>query len=202
MPIASINPATGEKVKEFSAFDDAEIEQRLKRAENASRKYRRTSFSQRSELMAATAELLLLEKDRLAEVITVEMGKLFRASFEEIEKCARGCRFYAENGVRFLEDEPAQTDAARSYVHYEPLGAVLAIMPWNFPFWQVFRFAPPALMAGNVGLLKHASNVPQCALAIEQIFCRAGFPAGAFQTLLIGSDEVEGILNDRRVVAA
>jgi len=201
MPIASINPATGEKVKEFSSFDDAEIEKRLKRAENASRKYRRTSFSQRSELMAAAAELLLLEKDRLAEIITVEMGKLFRASLEEIEKCARGCRFYAENGERFLEDEPAQTDAARSYVHYEPLGAVLAIMPWNFPFWQVFRFAAPALMAGNVGLLKHASNVPQCALAIEQIFCRAGFDDGIFQAVLIEPDQVEKIIADPRVKA-
>jgi len=169
MPIASINPVTGEKVKEFSAFDDAEIEKRLKRAENASAKYRRTPFSQRSELMEATAELLLLEKERLAEIITLEMGKLFRASLEEVQKCAGGCRFYADNAERFLEDEPAQTDAARSYVKYEPLGPVLAIMPWNFPFWQVFRFAAPALMAGNVGLLKHASNVPQCALAIEQI---------------------------------
>src|SRR5437867_1353237 len=165
MAIASINPATGEKVKEFAQFDDTEIEKRLKGAENASRKYRRTAFSQRSELLEATAELLLLEKDRLAEIITLEMGKLFRASVEEIVKCARGCRFYAENAERFLEDEPAQTDAARSYVHYEPLGPVLAIMPWNFPFWQVFRFAGPGLMAGNVGLLKHASNVPQCALS-------------------------------------
>src|SRR4029450_4454293 len=202
MAIASINPATGEKVKEFSAFDDGEIENRLKRAENASRKYRRTAFSQRSELMEATAELLLLEKERLAEIITLEMGKLFRASLEEVVKCARGCRFYADNAERFLEDEPAQTDAARSYVHYEPLGPVLAIMPWNFPFWQVFRFAAPALMAGNVGLLKHASNVPQCALAIEDIFRRGGFPNGAFQTLLVGSDAVEQILTDPRVVAA
>src|SRR5205823_9043430 len=148
---------------------------RLKGAENASRKYRRTAFSQRSELLEATAELLLLEKDRLAEIITLEMGKLFRASVEEIEKCARGCLYYAENAERFLEDEPAQTSARRSYVHYEPMGTILAIMPWNFPFWQVFRFAAPALMAGNVGILKHAGNVPQCALAIEQIFCRAGF---------------------------
>ncbi len=141
MPIASINPATGEKLKEFSPFDDAEIEKRMKRAKNASMKYRRTAFGQRSELMEAAAELLLLEKDRLAGIITLEMGKLFTASLEEVEKCVRGCRFYADNGERFLEDEPAQTDAARSYVHYEPLGPVLAVMPWNFPFWQVFRFA-------------------------------------------------------------
>ena len=201
MAIASINPATGEKLKEFSAFDDAEIEKRLKRAENASRKYRGTAFVQRSELLAAAAELLLLEKDRLAEIITLEMGKLFGASLEEVQKCARGCRFYAENAERFLEDEPAQTDAARSYVHYEPLGPVLAIMPWNFPFWQVFRFAAPALMAGNVGLLKHASNVPQCALAIEQIFCRGGFDDGVFQTLLIEPEQVEKIIVDPRVKA-
>jgi succinate-semialdehyde dehydrogenase/glutarate-semialdehyde dehydrogenase len=201
MPIASINPATGEKLKEFSPFDDAEIEKRLKRAENASRKYRGTAFSERSELMAAVAELLLLEKDRLAEIITLEMGKLFSAALEEVQKCARGCRFYADNAARFLEDEPAQTDAARSYVHYEPLGPVLAIMPWNFPFWQVFRFAAPALMAGNVGLLKHASNVPQCALAIEQIFCRAGFDDGVFQALLIEPEQVEKIIVDPRVKA-
>src|SRR6266481_3849199 len=201
MPIASINPATGEKLKEFSPFDDAEIEKRLKRAENASRKYRRTAFGQRSELMEATAELLLLEKDRLAGIITLEMGKLFTASLEEVEKCVRGCRFYAENGERLLEDEPAQTDAARSYVHYEPLGPVLAVMPWNFPFWQVFRFAGPALLAGNVGLLKHASNVPQCALAIEEIFCCAGFHDGVFQTLLIKPDLVEKVIVDPRVKA-
>jgi len=129
------------------------------------------------------------------------MGKLFRAAVEEVEKCARGCRFYAENAERFLEDEPAQTDAARSYVRYQPLGAVLAIMPWNFPFWQVFRFTAPALMAGNVGLLKHASNVPQCALAIEQIFCRAGFDDGVFQTLLIEPKQVEKLIVDPRVKA-
>jgi succinate-semialdehyde dehydrogenase / glutarate-semialdehyde dehydrogenase len=201
MAIASINPATGEKLKDFAPFDDAEIEKRLKRAEDASRKYRRTTFGQRSELMAAAAELLLQEKDRFAEIITLEMGKLFRASVEEVVKCAGGCRFYAENAERFLEDEAAQTDAARSYVHYEPLGPVLAIMPWNFPFWQVFRFAAPALMAGNVGLLKHASNVPQCALAIEQILCRAGFDEGVFQTLLIEPEQVEKIIVDPRVKA-
>src|SRR5216117_3794869 len=201
MAIASINPATGEKVKEFSAFDDAEIEKRLKRAEYASGKYRRTPFSQRSDLLEATAELLLLEKERLAEIITLEMGKLFRASLEEVQKCARGCRFFAENSERFLEDEPAQTDAARSYVRYQPLGPVLAIMPWNFPFWQVFRFAAPALMAGNVGLLKHAGNVPQCALAIEEIFCRAGFDEGVFQTLLIEADQVEKLIVDPRIKA-
>src|SRR5947208_7751824 len=201
MAITSLNPATGEKVKEFSAFGDAEIEKRLKRAEYASGKYRRTPFSQRSDLLEATAELLLLEKERLAEIITLEMGKRLSAAEEEVIKCSRGCRFYADNAERFLEDKPAQTDAARSYVRYEPLGPVLAIMPWNFPFWQVFRFAAPALMAGNVGLLKHASNVPQCALAIEQILCRAGFDDGVFQTLLIEPEQVEKIIVDSRVKA-
>src|SRR5215208_6901528 len=202
MPFASINPATGEKLKEFTCFDDAEIEKRLSRADEAFRRYRRTTFTERAELLHAVSELLFQETKTFAEIITLEMGKLFRDSVAEIEKCARGCRFYAENGSRFLEQEPAQTDAAESYVEYQPLGPVLAVMPWNFPFWQVFRFAAPALIAGNVGLLKHASNVPQCALAIEDIFTRAGFPKGAFQTLLIGSDAVEKILNDPRVVAA
>ena len=167
MPLASINPATGEKLKEFSPFDDAEIENRLSRADKAFRNYRRTTFTERAELLHAVTELLFQEKQTFAEIITLEMGKLFRDSVAEIEKCARGCRFYAENGARFLEEEPAQTDAAESYVEYQPLGPVLAVMPWNFPFWQVFRFAAPALIAGNVGLLKHASNVSQCALAIE-----------------------------------
>jgi succinate-semialdehyde dehydrogenase/glutarate-semialdehyde dehydrogenase len=201
MPIASINPATGENLKEFSPFDDAEIEKRLSRAENAFRKYRRTTFTERSELLHAVTELLFQEKKKFAEIITLEMGKLFRDSIAEIEKCARGCRFYAENGERFLEDEVTQTDAAKSYVQYQPLGPVLAIMPWNFPFWQVFRFAGPALLAGNVGLLKHASNVPQCALAIEEILCCAGFDDGVFQTLLIEPDQVEKVIVDPRVKA-
>src|SRR5436190_13876021 len=201
MAIASINPATGEKVQEFSAFDDAEIEKRLARAEKAFSKYRRTTFTDRSVLLEAAAELLFQETKKFAEIITLEMGKLFRDSVAEIEKCARGCRFYAENGERFLEDEAAQTDAAESYVQYQPLGPVLAIMPWNFPFWQVFRFAAPALFAGNVGLLKHASNVSQCALAIEQIFCRAGFDEGVFQTLLIEPEQVEKVITDARVKA-
>jgi len=201
MAIASINPATGEKRKEFCPFDDAEIEKRLACADKAFRKYRRTTFTQRSELLHAVGELLFQEKEKFAAIITLEMGKLFHDSVAEIEKCARGCRFYAENGERFLEDEVAQTDAAKSYVQYQPLGPVLAIMPWNFPFWQVFRFAGPALLAGNVGLLKHASNVPQCALAIEQIFCRAGFHDGVFQTLLIEPDQVEKVIVDPRVKA-
>jgi succinate-semialdehyde dehydrogenase/glutarate-semialdehyde dehydrogenase len=163
--------------------------------------YRRTNSTERSELLHAVADLLFQEKKSFAETITLEMGKLFHDSVAEIEKCARGCRFYAENGARFLEQEPAQTDAAESYVEYQPLGPVLAIMPWNFPFWQVFRFAAPALMAGNVGLLKHASNVPQCALAIENIFCRAGFEDGVFQTLIVEPEQVEKLIVDTRVKA-
>src|SRR2546423_977322 len=201
MAIASINPATSEKLKEFSPFDDAEIERRLSRAQEAFRRYRRTTFADRTELLHATSELLFQEKQKFAEIITLEMGKLLRDSVAEIEKCARGCRFYAENGERFLEVEPAQTDAAQSYVEYQPLGPVLAIMPWNFPFWQVFRFAAPALMAGNIGLLKHASNVPQCAHAIEEIFCRAGFEESMFQTLLIEAEQVEKLIVDPRVKA-
>src|SRR6266566_2060758 len=201
MAIASINPATGEKLKEFSPFEDAEIEKRLGQAEKAFRKYCRTTFTDRSVLLEAVAELLFQEKKKFAEIITLEMGKLLRAAVEEIEKCARGCRFYAENGERFLEDEAAETDAVESYVEYEPLGPVAAIMPWNFPFWQVFRFAAPALFAGNVGLLKHASNVPQCALAIEEIFCRVGFDDGVFQTLLVEPEQVKKLIVDPRVKA-
>ena len=201
MAIASINPATGEKLKEFAPFNDAEIEKRLKRAEHAFQQRRRESFPKRAQLLVSVATLLDREKNELARTMTLEMGKLFRASVEEIEKCERGCRYYAENAERFLEDEVAQTDARRSYVHYEPMGPILAIMPWNFPFWQVFRFAAPALMAGNVGLLKHAANVPQCALAIEQLFCRAGLDEGVFQTLLIESDQVERLIVDPRIKA-
>jgi len=201
MPITSINPATGEKLKDFSAFNDAEIEKRLSRAERAFLRYRRQPFAKRAQLMMTVAPLLHAEKDELARIVTLEMGKLFRAATEEVEKCARACRFYAENGERFLEDEAAQTDAARSYVRYESLGPVLAIMPWNFPFWQVFRFAAPALMAGNVGVLKHAANVPQCALAIEKILCRAGFEEGVFQALLIEAKQVEKVIVDPRIKA-
>jgi succinate-semialdehyde dehydrogenase/glutarate-semialdehyde dehydrogenase len=201
MAIASINPATGEELKEFASFDDGEIEKRLQRAEKAFATFRHVTFAKRAQLMMAAASLLDREKDKLARIITLEMGKLFRAAMDEIEKCVRACRFYAENAERFLEDEAAQTDAARSYVRYQPLGAVLAIMPWNFPFWQVFRFAAPALMAGNVGLLKHAANVPQCALAIENLLCRAGFDEGVFQTLLVEAKQVEKLIVDPRVKA-
>jgi succinate-semialdehyde dehydrogenase / glutarate-semialdehyde dehydrogenase len=201
MAIASTNPTTGETEKEFPAFNDSEIEKRLKRADVAFVHHRRNPIAKRAELLMAVASLLDQEKKALARIMTLEMGKLLRAAVEEVEKCARGCRFYAENAERFLEDEPAQTAAGRSFVRYQPLGAVLAIMPWNYPFWQVFRFAAPAVMAGNVGLLKHAANVPQCALAIEDLFCRAGFDEGIFQTLLIEAKQVERLIADPRVKA-
>src|SRR5436190_4172792 len=153
-------------------------------------------------MMARAAEILETEKDNFAQLMTMEMGKPIKAAVSEAEKCAWVCRYYAENASQHLADKLADTDAKKSYVCFQPLGPVLAVMPWNFPFWQVLRFAAPALMAGNVGLLKHASNVPQCALAIEDIFRRAGFPEGVFQTLLIGSDQVPRVLDDPRVRAA
>ena len=174
----------------------------MARAAETFREHRRNSFADRSEKMMRAAEILENEKQTFARTMTLEMGKPINAAVQEAEKCARVCRYYAENAESHLADEVIETSATKSYVAYQPLGVILAVMPWNFPFWQVFRFAAPALMAGNVGLLKHASNVPQCALAIEDIFHRAGFPEGAFQTLLIGSDAVQTILEDQRVAAA
>jgi succinate-semialdehyde dehydrogenase/glutarate-semialdehyde dehydrogenase len=202
MAIASINPTTGETLKTFSAHSRQQIEEKLQLAANTFRTYRNTSFSDRARVMQRAAEILETEKAELGKLMTLEMGKPLNAAVAEAEKCAWVCRYYAENAQHHLADKRVETNAQKSYVHFQPLGPVLAVMPWNFPFWQVFRFAAPALMTGNVGLLKHASNVPQCALAIEEIFTRAGFPNGSFQTLLVGSDAVEGILNDPRVVAA
>ncbi|MGI8838330.1 MAG: NAD-dependent succinate-semialdehyde dehydrogenase [Pyrinomonadaceae bacterium] len=202
MPIASINPATGETLKTFESLTKAQVDEKLQRASDTFRVYRHTSFAQRTAMMNRAAEILESEKQDLAQLMTTEMGKPIKGAVGEADKCAWVCRYYAETAQQHLADELVETDAAKSYVKFQPLGPVLAVMPWNFPFWQVFRFAAPALMAGNVGLLKHASNVPQCALAIEDIFRRAGFPEGGFQTLLVGSNAVEGILKDRRVVAA
>jgi succinate-semialdehyde dehydrogenase/glutarate-semialdehyde dehydrogenase len=202
MPIASINPTSGEIVKTFEALSKAQIEEKLRRANETFRTYRETSFVERAAMMTRAAEIIETEKQELARIMTLEMGKPIKGAIGEAEKCAWVCRYYAETAQQHLADMLVETDAAKSYVKFQPLGPVLAVMPWNFPFWQVFRFAAPALMAGNVGLLKHASNVPQCALAIEDIFRRAGFPEGSFQTLLVGSDAVEPILKDRRVVAA
>jgi succinate-semialdehyde dehydrogenase / glutarate-semialdehyde dehydrogenase len=201
MAIASINPATGETLREFDSLTNEEIEQKLAAAQTAFPRYRATSGKARAAILIAAAALLEREVDSLARIITLEMGKPIGAARAEVQKCAGGCRFYAENAARFLEEEVIQTAAAHSSVRWQPLGAVLAIMPWNFPFWQVFRFAAPALMAGNVGLLKHAANVPQCALAIEDIFRRAGAAEGVFQTLLIESDQVAGLIKDARVRA-
>jgi len=201
MGIASINPSTGEILKSFKELRPDQIEAKLQRASETFRTYRRTSFESRAAKMTRAAELLESEKYELGQIMTLEMGKPLKAAISEAEKCAWVCRYYSETTAKHLADQIIETNATKSYVRFQPLGPVLAVMPWNFPFWQVFRFAAPALMAGNVGLLKHASNVPQCALAIENIFVRAGFPEGAFQTLLIGSNAVESILKDSRVVA-
>jgi succinate-semialdehyde dehydrogenase / glutarate-semialdehyde dehydrogenase len=202
MTIASTNPATGETLKTFPADSDSVIEEKLKKAAAAAKTWRRTAFAERAQRLSRAAAILDQRKDALARLMTLEMGKLRKAGVGEVEKCASGCRYYAENAERHLAPEPVQTDARRSEKRFQPLGPVLAVMPWNFPFWQVFRFAAPALMAGNVGLLKHASNVPQCALAIEEIFREAGYPEGCFQTLLVGSDKVKRIVEDPRIVAA
>ena len=202
MPIATINPATGEVVKTFQALSDAEIEKKLQLAVDVFKSERKTPFAVRSERMRKAADILERDKEKFAHLMTLEMGKTYKSAVAEAVKCTTACRYYAENIEKFMADEMVQTGAKKSFVRYLPIGPILAIMPWNFPFWQVIRFAAPALMAGNVGLLKHASNVPQCALAIEGIFLEAGFPAGAFQALLIGSAQVDALLNDPRIVAA
>jgi len=202
MAIASINPATGETLRTFEPLSEDQIEEKLERATETFRSYRRRPFAERARRMTQVAEILEKDRDRFGRIMTTEMGKPLVAAVGEALKCAWACRYYAEHAERLLADEIVETNASRSYVHYQPLGPVLAVMPWNFPFWQVFRFAAPALMAGNVGLLKHASNVPQCALEIEDIFLRAGFPEGAFQTLLISSGQVRSVLDDPRIRAA
>jgi succinate-semialdehyde dehydrogenase/glutarate-semialdehyde dehydrogenase len=202
MGIATVNPATGETLKTFEPLSNEELEAKLTLAASAFKQYRQTSFVQRSEWMNRAAEILESKQVEFAKLMTLEMGKTLKSAIAEAQKCALVCRYYAENAARFLADLPGSTDASSSFVRYQPMGIILAVMPWNFPFWQVFRFAAPALMAGNTGILKHASNVPQCALAIESIFTEAGFPEGVFQTLLVGADRVEAIINDERVKAA
>ena len=199
--IASINPATGETLRTFEPLPDAQLDEKLESAAQAFHEYRRTSFAERARMMTRAAEILENEKNQLGRLMTLEMGKPIKAAVAEAAKCALACRYYAENGERQLADESVHTEARKSFVRYQPLGPVLAIMPWNFPFWQVFRFAAPALMAGNIGLLKHASNVPQCALAIEDVLRRAGFAPNVFQTLLIGADRVRRVVEDPRVKA-
>ena len=202
MAIASINPVTGEVLKTFEPLTDQELEFKLALADRTFATYKHTSFTDRAQWLKRAADLLEARKTEYAIIITLEMGKTLKSAIAEVEKCANLCRFYAEQAPIYLADTPAQTDASRTLIRYQPLGIILAVMPWNFPFWQVFRFAVPALMAGNVGLLKHASNVPQCALTIAEVFHLAGVPEGAFQTLLIGADRVANLLADPRVKAA
>jgi succinate-semialdehyde dehydrogenase / glutarate-semialdehyde dehydrogenase len=202
MAIASINPSTGQVLKTFEPLTNSEIEAKLQRSTEAFSTHRKVPFAERARMMFKAAEILENEKEKFARIMTAEMGKTFRSAVDEAVKCAFGCRYYAENAEKFLSDEPVETNKGRNFIRYLPIGPVLAVMPWNFPFWQVVRFVAPALMAGNTGLLKHASNVPQCALEVESLFRRAGFAEGVFQTLLIGSQEVDRILNDSRVMAA
>ncbi|MCH2489009.1 MAG: NAD-dependent succinate-semialdehyde dehydrogenase [Flavobacteriales bacterium] len=194
--ITSINPYTGNEIKSYKSHTKKEIDEILKKADNRFQSWRERSFSERSKLMLAAASELKKNKQSYAETMTSEMGKPISQSIAEIEKCAWVCEYYANNAEAHLKDEITKTDAHRSYVRYEPMGVVLAIMPWNYPFWQVFRFAAPALMAGNIGVLKHASNVFGNALNIEKVFKRAGFPDGCFTTLLVGSDAIEPIIEN------
>ena len=202
MPIATVNPSTGEVVKTFSPLTEAQVDDKIAKAATVFQSFRRTSLADRARWMVRAAGILDAEKEALGRLMTLEMGKTLPSAIAEAEKCASGCRYYAEHAGSFIKDEVIETSASKSYIHYQPLGVVLVVMPWNFPFWQVFRFIAPGLMAGNVGLLKHASNVPQCALKIEEIITRAGFPDGVFQTLLIGASLVDRILNDPCVAAA
>jgi len=201
MAIASVNPATGETIRTFEALDDAAIDAALTRSVSAFHVNRSRSFRERASRMRRAAEILEERQKELGRLMTTEMGKPVKAAIAEAVKCATNCRYYAEHAESFLADEPVKTDAKETFIRYEPMGTILAVMPWNFPFWQVFRFAAPALMAGNVAVLKHASNVPQCALAIEEIFRDAGFTGYEFQTLLIGSDQVERVIADERIKA-
>jgi succinate-semialdehyde dehydrogenase / glutarate-semialdehyde dehydrogenase len=202
MAIATINPATGELLKSFEPISDSQLEAKLQGAVRAFGDFGKTSFASRATMMVKAAEILEADKEKLGRMMTIEMGKTYRSAVDEAAKCAWVCRYYAEHAEKFLADEPADIPGSKSFVRYLPLGPILAVMPWNYPFWQVFRFVAPSLMAGNVGLLKHASNVPQSALLIEDVLLRAGFPPGVFQTLLIGASKVAKILADPRVKAA
>ncbi|MEU4380897.1 NADP-dependent succinic semialdehyde dehydrogenase [Micromonospora echinofusca] len=205
MPIATTNPATGQTLKSYDPMSAKQIDAAIERADLTYRQLRGTTIDQRGRWLNAAADLLEAERDEIARLMTTEMGKTYASARAEVTKCATACRFYAAKAADFLADEPADAGAVkatRAFVRYQPIGPVLAVMPWNFPLWQVLRFAAPALMAGNTGLLKHASNVPQTALLLEDLFRRAGFPEGAFTTLLVGSAEVDRVLSDPRVRAA
>ncbi len=201
MPITTVNPATGETVEEFDALSEEQVQQALAGAVEAFRSWRATPLAERAELLRRVADVLDERTDDLAATATLEVGKTLASSRAEVAKCAKGCRWFADHAPEILADDPHPVEGARVFTRYEPLGPVLAIMPWNFPYWQVFRFAAPALVAGNVALLKHASNVPRCALAIEDVFRAAGAPEGVFRTLLVGSSAVESIIADDRVRA-
>jgi succinate-semialdehyde dehydrogenase/glutarate-semialdehyde dehydrogenase len=202
MAIQTLNPATGEVVKTFNALTSQEINDKLEIAHRAAASWRLAPMSERTSVLRRAGELLESRKNEYGRLMTLEMGKTLKSATEEAAKCGVACRYYADNAERFLADQRVEIEGERSYVAFQPIGVVLAVMPWNFPFWQVIRFAAPAIAAGNVGLLKHSSNVPQCALALEQLFIDAGAPGGVFQTLLIGSDAVEKVLTDDRVAAA
>jgi succinate-semialdehyde dehydrogenase/glutarate-semialdehyde dehydrogenase len=202
MPIQTLNPATGDVVRTFNALTAREIEDKLETARRTAQSWRLAPIRERLDVLRRAAELLDERKDEYGRLMTLEMGKTLKSAVEEAAKCAVACRYYVEHGERLLADQRVDAKDERSYVAFQPLGVVLAVMPWNFPFWQVIRFAAPAIAAGNVGLLKHSSNVPQCALALEQLFIDAGAPGGVFQTLLIGSDAVADLLADDRVAAA
>ena len=201
MTFDSINPATGELLTTFPAWNATELEQALTQVAAATPGWAAHPLEQRCALMRKAAQVLRSRRDGLATLITLEMGKLFTEAQAEVDKCALACDHYADNGPRYLADELISSDAGKSYVTHQPLGTVLAVMPWNFPFWQVFRFAAPTLVAGNTGVLKHASNVPQCALAIEQVFHEAGFPEGTFRTLMIRASQVKAVIEDHRIHA-
>lgn len=202
MSIQTINPAVNEVVKSYTPLTDYEVKEIIEAVQNEWLQWKNIEYNVRAEKLIKASQILLSEKEYFGKIITLEMGKPLKQAIAEVEKCSWVCKYYAENAEKILSKEIIGTDATESYVRFDPLGIVLAVMPWNFPFWQVFRFAAPALMAGNVGLLKHASNVPQCALAIEEIFEKAGFPKNCFRTLLIEANQVEEVINNKNVKAA
>jgi succinate-semialdehyde dehydrogenase / glutarate-semialdehyde dehydrogenase len=202
MAIQTINPASGKIEKTFSEQTIPEVYELIEKAHDSFLKWRATDFATRSKLMKNAAQILRSRDEHYGTILTLEMGKPITQAIAEVNKCAVVCEYYAENAEKILSREIVQTDGSESFVRFDPVGVVLAVMPWNFPFWQVFRFAAPALMAGNVGILKHASNVPMCALAIEEIFTQAGFPQNTFKTLLIGSSLVKNIIDHPKVKAA
>ena len=201
MATESINPANGKLIRNYKEYSSTQVNNKINQTHKAWQGWKETPFNKRSGYMNMAADVLRKRKNELARLMALEMGKPLKAGIAEVEKCADVCEYYAANAARFLEDELVKTDASKSFVTFQPLGVVLAIMPWNFPFWQLFRFLAPALMAGNCGLLKHASNVPGCALAIESIIKEAGFPAHVFQILLVGSNEIDGILENKKISA-